>query len=217
MQWIDLIIIFIIIFCSIHLALKLQLKNSNENSILNILTANGITGIITMYIIYPMEYARTRLALDIGRRKEERLFKNIRDWFSKTFKSDGVPGIYRGFVISYFGTIAYRTSYFALYDIGKVVFKIDSSSRMLYAWVLAISVTNLANLLTYPFDTIKRRLMMRSWRSSILYANIFHWISTIYKKEGWKGFYKGFLSSIFRSSGSSIILVLLDKIQNEFN
>jgi len=38
------------------------------------------------------------------------------DVYTKTFKSDGIVGLYRGFVISCVGIIVYRGCYFGFYD-----------------------------------------------------------------------------------------------------
>jgi len=46
----------------------------------------------------------------------ERQFNGMIDVYTKTIKSDGFVGLYRGFVISCFGIIVYRGCYFGFYD-----------------------------------------------------------------------------------------------------
>lgn len=71
-------------------------------------------------------------------------------------------------------------------------------------------------MISYPLDTVRRRMMMQSGRKDILYKNTLHCIVTIAKTEGQKAFFKGALSNVFRGVGASIVLVLYDEIQQLF-
>ena len=53
---------------------------------------------------------------------------------------------------------------------------------------------------------------MQSGRDTVLYKNSFDWIVKIYKNEGHLAFFKGQLANIFRGLGSSLLLVLFDKL-----
>lgn len=70
-----------------------------------------------------MDYARTRLANDAKAAKKGggRQFNGMVDVYSKTLKSDGIAGLYRGFNISCVGIIVYRGLYFGMYDSLKPV------------------------------------------------------------------------------------------------
>ena len=46
----------------------------------------------------------------------ERQFTGMIDVYAKTIKSDGLTGLYRGFVISCVGIVVYRGCYFGFYD-----------------------------------------------------------------------------------------------------
>jgi solute carrier family 25 (adenine nucleotide translocator) protein 4/5/6/31 len=48
-------------------------------------------------------------------------FNGLVDVYKKTIASDGVAGLYRGFVISCVGIIVYRGLYFGMYDSLKPV------------------------------------------------------------------------------------------------
>lgn len=75
-----------------------------------------------MLLVYPLDFARTRLGVDIGKSEAERQFKGLTDCLAKIFKSDGFPGLYRGFAISVFSIFIYRALYFGCYDAGKPYF-----------------------------------------------------------------------------------------------
>jgi len=57
-----------------------------------------------------------RLANDAKAKGKERQFNGMIDVYVKTIKSDGIVGLYRGFVISCVGIFIYRGMYFGLYD-----------------------------------------------------------------------------------------------------
>ena len=60
------------------------------------------------------------------------------------------------------GIIVYRGAYFGLYDTAKgVLFKDEKTANFFAKWGVAQSVTALAGVVSYPFDTVRRRLMMQ--------------------------------------------------------
>lgn len=68
------------------------------------------------------------------------------------------------------GIIAYRAMYFGCYDTGKqLVFEDEKNASTILKFIFAMNVTAVAGLASYPLDTIRRRLMMQSGRSDVLY------------------------------------------------
>merc|ERR1711877_9323 len=70
-----------------------------------------------------LDFARTRLANDAKNAKSggDRQFNGLVDVYRKTLASDGIAGLYRGFMPSVTGIIVYRGLYFGLYDSIKPV------------------------------------------------------------------------------------------------
>ena len=61
----------------------------------------------------------------------------------------------------------YRGAYFGLYDTAKgVVFKDEKNANIIAKWAVAQTVTAAAGICSYPFDTVRRRLMMQVRSSS---------------------------------------------------
>ncbi len=163
--------------------------------------------------VYPLDFARTRLAADV--KAGEREFNGLVDCLQKIVKSDGVNGLYRGFGISVIGIIFYRAAYFGTFDTGKVLLFEDFKKANFFAlWAFAQAVTVVSGILSYPLDTIRRRLMMQSGRADILYKNTFDCFQKILKNEGPKAFFKGSLSNVIRGTGGALLLVFYDKIQS---
>lgn len=88
------------------------------------LASGGAAGASSLFFVYSLDYARTRLANDAKSSKKgggERQFNGLVDVYRKTWKTDGIGGLYRGFSISCAGIIVYRGLYFGLYDSVKPV------------------------------------------------------------------------------------------------
>ena len=63
----------------------------------------------------------------------------------------------------------YRGAYFGLYDTAKgVLFKDEKTANFFAKWAVAQTVTALAGVVSYPFDTVRRRLMMQVRTSSYI-------------------------------------------------
>ncbi|KAF5906106.1 ADP/ATP translocase 2, partial [Clarias magur] len=126
------------------------------------LAAGGAAGATSLTFVYPLDFARTRLAADIGKAQADREFAGLRDCFGKILKADGPRGLYKGFNVSVQGIIIYRAAYFGLYDTVKSTLPDPENIHFLMSWMIAQSVTIVAGFISYPFDTVRRRMMMQS-------------------------------------------------------
>lgn len=189
-------------------------KNQPFMFFLGNMASGGAAGATSLLFVYPLDFARTRLAADVGKGKKggEREFTGLQDCLKKIYKSDGPIGLYRGFLVSVIGIIAYRASYFGMYDTGRAVL-LPAKPNFLINWAFAQFVTVSAGIASYPLDTVRRRLMMQSGRGDILYSGTMDCIRKIYANEGGKAFFKGSLSNVIRGTGGALVLVFNDKIQ----
>ena len=90
-----------------------------------------------------------RLANDAKGKGGQRQFNGLVDVYVKTLKSDGIPGLYRGFTISAVGIFIYRGMYFGLYDTLKPVL-LGKNAGVLISFLLGWAVTVTAGLMSYP-------------------------------------------------------------------
>merc|ERR1719231_2156361 len=127
--------------------------------------SGGAAGATSLTVVYPLDFGRTRLAADVGSGKD-REFTGLVDCLKKCAAKDGVQGLYRGFGISVVGIIMYRASYFGLFDTGKVMlFEDMKKANLLAVWGFAQFVTVSAGIVSYPLDTVRRRLMMTAGKT----------------------------------------------------
>jgi len=182
------------------------------------LASGGLAGAAALTIVYPLDYARTRLASDVG--KGEKQFKGLGDCLTKTMKGPGgAMSLYNGFGPSVAGIFAYRGAQFGLNDTimafnpyAKEVSVVAIASKFVTA---QIAVTA-SGLVAYPFDTVRRRLQMESEKpmEQRMYKGTMDCGAKIMKNEGMGGMYKGALANIFRGVGASLVLVLYGEITN---
>uniref|UniRef100_A0A0B7BQ86 ADP/ATP translocase n=1 Tax=Arion vulgaris TaxID=1028688 RepID=A0A0B7BQ86_9EUPU len=176
--------------------------------------SGGAAGALSLCFVYSLDYARTRLANDAksaGKGGGERQFNGLIDVYSKTLKSDGFVGLYRGFVISCVGIVVYRGFYFGLYDSLKPILLADDSSLLL-SFALGYTVTVSSGLLSYPIDTIRRRMMMTSGQA-VKYKGSIDCALQIIRNEGFMSMMKGAGANILRGVAGAGVLAGFDKFK----
>lgn len=179
------------------------------------LASGGAAGATSLCFVYPLDFARTRLGADVGKGTAEREFNGLVDCLKKVSKSDGIIGLYRGFGVSVQGIIIYRAAYFGFFDTAKGMLPDPKNTSLFVSWMIAQAVTTVSGVISYPFDTVRRRMMMQSGRKGgdIMYKNTIDCWGKIYKQEGGGAFFKGAFSNVLRGTGGAFVLVLYDEIK----
>jgi len=179
------------------------------------LASGGLAGAGSLTLVYPLDYARTRLASDVGSGKKT--FEGLFDCIKKTAAGpSGVMGLYNGFGVSVAGIIAYRGVQFGTFDtiMGLNPYKTDKGLMGAVSTFCSAQTAVLASaLVTYPFDTVRRRLQMQSEKpkSEWLYKGTLDCTRVIAAQEGITGLYKGFWANALRTVGAALVLVLYDR------
>lgn len=177
------------------------------------IASGGAAGALSLCFVYSLDYARTRLANDAKSSKKggERQFNGIIDVYTKTLKSDGIVGLYRGFVISCVGIVVYRGCYFGFYDTLKPIV-LGEDAGVILCFALGYGVTISAGLVSYPIDTIRRRMMMTSGEA-VKYKGSIDCAVQILKNEGAMSLMKGAGANILRGVAGAGVLAGFDKFK----
>jgi solute carrier family 25 (adenine nucleotide translocator) protein 4/5/6/31 len=178
------------------------------------LASGGAAGSVSLFFVYSLDYARTRLSNDLKNSKKggEKQFKGLVDVYQKTLASDGIAGLYRGFVISCIGIIIYRGLYFGIFDSVKPSLPENVKDNLMVNFLLGWSVTVGAGLASYPIDTIRRRMMMTSGEGEKFSGSI-DCAQKIMAREGFKSFFKGAAANVLRGVAGAGVLALYDRLQ----
>merc|ERR1719451_44889 len=177
--------------------------------------AGGCAGTLSLCFVYSLDYARTRLANDVksvkkGGAAAERQYSGLFDVYKQTLKTDGVAGLYRGFVISAVGIFVYRGFYFGLYDTVRPM--MPEGSGALTSFAVGYAVTVSSGLASYPIDTIRRRMMMTSGQA-VKYKGSIDCGMQIMKNEGFMSLMKGAGANILRGVAGAGVLAGFDKFK----
>jgi solute carrier family 25 (adenine nucleotide translocator) protein 4/5/6/31 len=177
------------------------------------LASGGAAGATSLLFVYPLDFARTRMAVDVGKGKD-RQFTGLAQCIGSIYKKDGFRGVYQGFNISVAGIIVYRAAYFGGFDTAKSMLIRDPKKATFWQnWAIAQVVTTGAGIISYPFDTVRRRMMMQAGRGEVLYTSSIDCWRKLAAAEGYRAFFKGAFSNILRGTGGALVLAFYDEIQ----
>jgi len=183
------------------------------------LTSGGLAGAIANTICYPFDFARTRLASDLATGKPK--FNGIMDCIATTVRQQGVTGLYTGWTVTCMGAFVYRAGQLGLFKQIQDLNPYQKDKGTLGAASSFVSVTIARSAVmpfNYPFDTIRRRMMLQSEKSLAerTYKGSWDCFKQVAKKEGAKGMYKGMVPELFRGVGGSVVVVAYERIKYIF-
>merc|ERR1712121_191089 len=169
---------------------------------------------MSLTVVYSLDFARTRLANDAKGKDGKRQYNGLIDVYKKTLATDGIAGLYRGFVISAVGIFIYRGMYFGLYDSLKPLVVGDSGSAMV-SFFLGWAVTIVSGLMSYPIDTIRRRMMMTSG-GGVKYNGSIDCATQVIKNEGFMSLMKGAGANVLRGVAGAGVLAGFDVFKSAY-
>jgi solute carrier family 25 (adenine nucleotide translocator) protein 4/5/6/31 len=175
--------------------------------------SGGIAGSMSLFFVYSLDFARTRLANDNKSKDGTRQYNGLIDVYKKTLATDGVQGIYRGFVISCVGIFIYRGLYFGLYDTIKPMMGADVS--FFISFLIGWAVTVVSGLCSYPIDTVRRRMMMTSG-GGVAYKGSIDCATQVIKNEGFMSLMKGAGANILRGVAGAGVLSGFDVVKGAY-
>lgn len=196
----------------IKIAFKSSKADSYAVSLGKNIASGGVAGTLSLCFVYSLDYARTRLANDTKSSKKggERQYSGLVDVYKKTLSTDGVAGLYRGFVASAVGIFIYRGCYFGFYDTLKPILLGDNAG-LAASFALGYGVTVASGLASYPIDTIRRRMMMTSGQA-VKYKGSIDCFIQIMKNEGFMALMKGAGANILRGIAGAGVLSGFDSL-----
>jgi len=180
------------------------------------LTSGGLAGAIANTICYPFDFARTRLASDLG--KGGAKYKGIMDCIMSTLRAQGITGLYTGWSVTVAGAFVYRAGQLGCFkqiqDLNPYA-KDKGTLGAVSSFVAVTAARTVVMPFNYPFDTVRRRMMLESEKSveNRVYKGSFDCARQVLAKEGLKGMYKGMIPELFRGVGGSLVIVAYDRIK----
>lgn len=190
---------------------------SQSTRMLNSLLSGGLSGATTTTLLYPLEFLRTRLAVDINKGSgERRHFRGMRDVVVYTHKTDGFRGMYKGYGTSICYVAMHRVVYLGGFDVAKMEvlqYTHKDSLSMTERVAIAQSVSLLAAAVCYPLDTVRRQLMMQAGLQEKQFTTTWACAQSIHHTQGMRGFFKGLGPNLAKTVGGALLLVAYDSFR----
>jgi len=180
------------------------------------LLSGGLAGAVANTICYPFDFARTRLASDLGKGKPQ--FNGIMDCIVTTVKNQGITGLYTGWSVTVLGAFVYRAGQLGCFkqiqDMNPYA-KDRGTKGAISSFVAVTAARTVVMPFNYPFDTVRRRMMLQSEKpvDQRTYKGSVDCFNKVMKNEGFAGMYKGMIPELFRGVGGSLVIVAYDRIK----
>lgn len=109
----------------------------------------------------------------------------------------------------------YRGCYFGFYDTLKPLL-LGADAGVMMSFALGYGVTVTSGLISYPIDTIRRRMMMTSGQA-VKYKGSIDCFFHIMKHEGFMSLMKGAGANILRGVAGAGVLAGFDKFKDVYS
>lgn len=150
------------------------------------LMAGACAGMTATALTHPLDTMRLRLALPSNP------YKGALDAVATITRTEGPLALYRGLLPTLIGIAPYAAVNFASYDILKsYIYHGDKPQNPVANLLLGGASGTMAASMCYPLDTIRRRMQMKG----CTYTGQMDAFVTIFKTEGMRGFYRGWVAN----------------------
>lgn len=198
--------------------------DGRETAGVHLLSA-ATAGIITGTCTNPIWLVKTRLQLDkqnAGPGGQGRQYRNAWDCVQKTFRAEGIRGLYRGLSASYLG-VSESTLQWMLYEqakrsLTKRQADLAASGRTPTIWDRTVEWTGkltaaggakfVAALITYPHEVVRTRLRQAPVDATgrVKYKGLWSCFVTVFREEGVPALYGGLVPHMLRVVPSAAIM-----------
>lgn len=159
--------------------------------------------------LYPVSVVKTRLQVATKGAAERNAYSIAKG----LLKTDGIPGLYRGFGTVIFGAIPTRIIFLSVLETTKVsAFKMlqpfglsETTQAALANGVAGMTSSLFAQSVFVPIDVVSQKLMVQGYSGHAQYSGGIDVARKILRSDGIRGLYRGFGLSVVTYSPSSAV------------
>ncbi|KAE9590314.1 putative mitochondrial carrier protein [Lupinus albus] len=159
--------------------------------------------------LYPVSVVKTRLQVASRDTVERNAFSVVKG----LLKTDGIPGLYKGFGTVITGAVPARIIFLTALETTKVAafrmlepFKLSETSQAALANGVAGMTSSLfAQSVFVPIDVVSQKLMVQGYSGHTQYSGGLDVARKVIKSDGIRGLYRGFGLSVMTYSPSSAV------------
>ncbi|PNH02235.1 putative envelope ADP,ATP carrier protein, chloroplastic [Tetrabaena socialis] len=150
------------------------------------LLAGACAGMTATALTHPLDTVRLRLAMP------NHPYSGAIHAAAMMARNEGFISLYKGLVPTLIGIAPYAALNFATYDLlKKWLYHGERPQSAVANLMVGGASGTLAASICYPLDTIRRRMQMKG----LIYSSQADAFRTIWAKEGFKGFYRGWVAN----------------------
>jgi len=188
--------------------------------------AAGVSGgVVSTLVLHPLDLIKVRFAVNDGTNKHPQ-YHDIRGAFLNIAKKEGFRGLYKGVSANLYGSGTAWGFYFLFYNTIKIKMQDGDPNKPVgpLMHMIAASQAGLLTLvMTNPIWVVKTRLCLQyenppsDSKSNTKYSGVFDALRKIYRSEGIRGLYRGFVPGIFGVSHGAIQFMAYEELKNRYN
>ncbi|CAK9304877.1 unnamed protein product [Gordionus sp. m RMFG-2023] len=190
------------------------------------LIAGVAGGVVSAFILHPFDLLKLRFAANDGLTNTIPTYHGVLDAFRRIYKYEGnIFGLYRGVTPNIIGSGTAWGLYFFIYNVLKSWMNEGKSTTSLTPLqsTCAAATSGLTTLLlTNPIWLVKTRLCLQTNDPSVtihkfkIYRGTWDALTSIYKYEGTKGLYKGFVPGLFGVSHGTLQFMAYEELKKRY-
>ncbi|BFG03471.1 mitochondrial folate transporter/carrier [Drosophila madeirensis] len=182
----------------------------------------GISGgVASTIILHPLDLIKIRFAVNDGRTAAVPQYRGLGSAFTTIFRQEGFRGLYKGVTPNIWGSGSSWGLYFMFYNTIKTFIQGGNTTMPLGPAMHMLAAAEsgaLTLLLTNPIWVVKTRLCLQYDSSaSAEYRGMMNALSQIYKEEGIRGLYRGFVPGMLGVSHGAIQFMTYEELKNAYN
>ncbi|XP_075902668.1 solute carrier family 25 member 43 [Nelusetta ayraudi] len=124
--------------------------------------AGGLAGVAAALVTYPLEVVETRLIVQNCRQPT---YIGVAHTLSKIYRAEGLQALYRGFSLTVVGAFPFSVGCYVVYmNLDKLWQEPPCRFTPLQNFINGCLAAGVAQTLSYPFETVKRKMQAQSPR-----------------------------------------------------
>lgn len=164
-----------------------------------------------VFAVTPMETVKTKFIHDLNQPKDSRKYKGLVHGVSTIVKTEGIGGIYKGLGPTILKQGSNQAVRFVVYNkLKEAVSGPNQEFGMIKSAMCGAAAGSVSVMCNNPIDVVKTKMQ---GLESGQYKNSWDCATSVLKKEGPFGFYRGVTPRILRVSGdAAIVFTIYDKL-----
>lgn len=170
--------------------------SDSSDSMLPSVLGSAAAGVVSRACTHPLDTAKARLQAPVV--SGEPIYKGPVDTLWRTFRTEGIRGLYRGFPAVIVGGTPGTMLYLCSYELLKTRFSSiygGSQDNFALHFSCGMLAETIACIIYVPVDVVKERMQVQHGKTGV-YRNSMDAFSKIVRNEGMSGIYKGYAATL---------------------